>query len=367
MTINLFGLYLWNESRSRVLGVLLTVANFLIFLTILGTESRGALLVFPVVLVIMMFGLPGRQRWQVLGCFAVQVVASVAVIGGVLSHTGGKTQVQGWLWVLAGAVLASLIYLVWQYVASSRQRSTERKRRLQPWVVPTAAVLVVAVLAAAGFGLWHERRVVEAIAAKASPQTLVARMKSISWSDINLQERLVMSRDALKIMTSSPANALLGAGGGGWNATYHMFQPYPYFSTETHDDFMQTGVETGFPGLLDFLLIWVFFIAGAWSLYRYARPGGLKAPAAVPATTWVILSSAVALGIESALDFNLSLGAVALLLWGLFGLVRGLDRLYGPATAAKASRCRSGCLPRTGGKGITTRGMSAPPGGCPIP
>ena len=113
----------------------------------------------------------------------------------------------------------------------------------------------------------------EAIAAKANPQSLIARLKTISWGDLNLQERLVMSRDAMKIMVSSPANALLGAGGGGWNATYHMFQPYPYFSTETHDDFMQTGVETGFPGLLDFLLIWGFFIAAAWRLYRYARPG----------------------------------------------------------------------------------------------
>ena len=37
------------------------------------------------------------------------------------------------------------------------------------------------------------------------------------------------------------------------------------------------------------------------------------------------------------MDFNLSLGAVALLLWGLFGLVRGLDRLYGPVTAARAA------------------------------
>ncbi|MGD0622156.1 MAG: hypothetical protein ABSA82_06810 [Thermacetogeniaceae bacterium] len=338
MTINLFGLYLWDESRSKVLGVLLTVANFLIFLTILGTESRGVLLIYPVILVIMMLGLSGRQRWNVLGRFGVQLVASVAVIGEVLAHTGGKTQLQGWLWVLAGAVFASLIYLVWQYIAASRQRAkVSSRRRLQPWVVPTAAALIVVVVAAAGFGLWHERRAVEAIAAKADPQSLIARLKTISWSDINLQERLVMSRDAMKIMVSSPANALLGAGGGGWNATYHMLQPYPYFSTETHDDFMQTGVETGFPGLLDFLLIWGFFIAAAWRLYRYARPGGLKAPPAVPATTWVILCSALALGVASAIDFNLSLGAVAILLWGLFGLVRGLDRLYGPEVAARAA------------------------------
>jgi tetratricopeptide (TPR) repeat protein/uncharacterized membrane protein YidH (DUF202 family) len=335
--INLFGLYLWDESRNKVMGVLLAVANFLIFLTILGTQSRGALLVYPVVLVIMLIGLSKQQRWRVLGCFIVQLVASLAAYSGVMSHTGGKTQLLGWLWVLGGAVLTSLIYLAWQYIAESRRRRAATPgRRLQPWVVPTAAVLVVAVLAAAGLGLWHERRDVAAIAAKADPQALVARLKTISWSDPNFQERLVMSSDALKIMIASPVNALLGTGGGGWNATYHMVQPYPYFSTETHDHFAQVGVETGFPGLLDFLLIWGFLIAAGWNLYRFAGPGGKKAKGtgAVPATTWVILSSAVALGIHSALDFNLSLGAVAILLWGLFGLVRGLDRLYGPETAA---------------------------------
>ena len=99
-------------------------------------------------------------------------------------------------------------------------------------------------------------------------------------------------------------------------------------------------METGFPGLLDFLLIWGFFIAAAWSLYRLVGQGSKKARetvTAVPATTWVILSSAVALGVHSAMDFNLSLGAVAILLWGLFGLVRGLDRLYGPVTVARAA------------------------------
>jgi hypothetical protein len=236
-------------------------------------------------------------------------------------------------------VLTSLIYLAWQYIEESRQQDKVGSGRLQPWVIPAAIVLVVLVLAGVGFGFRHKA---EAVAAKADPQSLVARLKSISWNDPNLQERLVMTDDAWKIMVSSPANALLGAGGGGWNAMYHMFQPYPYFSTETHNDFMQTGVEVGFPGLLDFLLIWGFMIAAAWQVYRFARSGGLKAEpgqagGALPATTWVILCSALALGISSATDFNLSLGAVAILLWGLFGLIRGLDRLYGPVTAAKAA------------------------------
>lgn len=342
--INLFGLYLWNEHRHhKVLGTLLAVVNYLLFLAILGSQSRGGLLIYPVGLIILLIGL-GQERWRTLGLFVLQLVASLAVIAGIMANATVKahsqiTQFYGWTWILGGAVLVSLIFLVWQYfTAPERKNRAKAGHRLKPWVAPAVAVLVILVVAAGGYGLWHERGAVVALASKLEPQALVSRLASISTSDINFQQRLVMNRDALQIMTASPVNALLGTGGGGWNASYRRFQSYLYNSTEVHDHFLQVGVETGFPGLIVFLLIWGFFITTAWSLYRRTRPGGkFKVPSALPGTAWAIMAGAVALGIHSVIDFNLSLGAVALMLWGLFGLMRGLDRLYGPAAEARAA------------------------------
>jgi hypothetical protein len=340
--INLFGLYLWDESRSKALGALLAAANYLLFLTILGTQSRGALLIYPIGLIILMIGL--KSRWRILGKFAVQLIASVAVYNGMMIHTDGQTQLLGWLWVLGGAVLAALIHIGWQYLEQQRQQGTRRTgRRVKPWVTPAVAALIVIILAGGGYTAWRYNSSFAAFTTKLASNDLVSRLRTISLSNLSFTDRVTWSSDGLRIMTASPVNALLGTGGGGWNSSYHKFQSYPYFSTEVHNHFIQVGVETGFPGLITFLLIWVFFIATAWKLYRHVRPGGKADPgaggpgAALPATTWVILSSAVALGAHSALDFNLSLGAVALLLWGLFGLMRGLDRLYGPETAARAA------------------------------
>ncbi len=341
--INLLGLYLWNEyRRHKVLGSLLAVANYLLFLAILGSQSRGGLLIYPVGLVLLLIGL-GRDRWRALGLFAMQLVASLAVISGIMANANAQThtaaiQLHGWLWLLAGAVLVSLFHLSWLYYTERARQPRAAVSRPKPWVAPAAAALVVVILAGAGFGLWRERAEVRAFASKAAPGSVFQRLGTISTGDINLLERESYSRDALKIMTSSPLNALLGAGGGGWNAIYHKFQSYLYFSTEVHDHFLQVGVETGFPGLLDFLLIWAFFILTAWNIYRLARAGGrLKTPEGVPAAAWALLSAAVALGLAAAIDFNLSLGAVSLLLYGMFGLMAGLDRLYGPAASARAA------------------------------
>ena len=336
--INLSGLYLWTVSRNRIAGTLLAIGNYLVFLTILGTQSRGGYVILPLGLLLLLIGLPGRERWRTLGLFVLQLIPASAVIGGVMANTGGHSQLRGWIWIAAGAVLVSLLYLVWRYIETSRQQGQAQAagRNLKPWVVPAVAVLILVVLAGGGYLGWQKRSTITSVASKAVQYNWTSRLQTISLQDKNAQERILWSKDALRIMTASPLNALVGGGGGAWNAIYHQYQQYLYFTTEVHDHFMQIGVETGFPGLITFLAIWVCFIATAWSLYRSRRAAGRKPDQALQGTTWAILSSAVALGAHSMIDFNLSLGAVAILLWGLFGLVRGLDRLYGPAATARA-------------------------------
>ncbi|NPV29922.1 MAG: hypothetical protein HPY58_09785 [Firmicutes bacterium] len=373
--INLFGLYLLAGAGRLASRILLAVGNYLLFLTFLGTQSRGAYLIYPLGLLILLAGLPGKERWRALGNFGLQVLAVFAVAGRVVACTGGRAELAGWLWVLAGAVLAAVFQWVW---ASAEARLARRssslgtgnasagRRRLRPWVLPAAAAFGLLILAGGACALWQERAAVAAFAGRAVPEAWAARVKSISLQEKNAQERLLWSRDAFKIMTASPLNSLLGAGGGGWNALYHRYQDYLYFSTEVHNHFLQVGVETGFPGLLTFLAIWVFFFGITWRTLRCtggspqapAGPGGADSPPlpqqAVRGTAWAIFSGALALGLHSLIDFNLSLGAVALLLWGLFGLGRGLGRLADPAGEIGVGALGTGTA-GTSGRGRTGR------------
>ncbi|ACX53094.1 O-antigen polymerase [Ammonifex degensii KC4] len=132
----------------------------------------------------------------------------------------------------------------------------------------------------------------------------------------NAIERLYFYRDALEMMATRP---WLGWGGGGWQEAYRHFQHYLYNSTQVHSYYLQVGVETGVLGLLVLLAIWVLFLRSAHRLYHTASDPRQRL------FIWLTTVAALAIGIHAAVDFNLSLSALALLLFSLFGVVTGLE------------------------------------------
>lgn len=318
--INLLSLYLAAETRRKAVRVLLGVANYLMFLAFLGAQSRGAMLIYPLALLLLLAGLPGRLRLGALMQLLLQLVSSLAVFGSLMGNAGGRHQPAGWAWLLAGAALAVLLQLAWNALEGQRTKNSgESGRRLKPWVLPVAAVIALALVAGGGY-LAASR---STAAGGLAPKDWLQRVRSISLQDDNARERLIMSRDALRIILASPANALLGEGGGGWNATYKQYQDYQYFTTEVHNHFLQVGVETGIPGLLAFIAIWICFFACIFKAVRRYRRSGEDGARGL---AWALGIGAAALGAHSLIDFNLSLGAVAIFLWSLFGMGRALER-----------------------------------------
>ncbi|MGB9791719.1 MAG: hypothetical protein ACPLTR_03980 [Thermacetogeniaceae bacterium] len=347
--INLFGVYLWSEARGLAARLLMTAGNYLIFLAFLGTQSRGALLIYPLGLFVLLAGILAcpaedrgivlRRAFRLLGCFALQLVSAMAVFGRVMAaaNASGSARLLGWLWLLGGAVLAVVLQVIWHCAETgirltAREGDKEVRRTLRPWVLPAAAFVLVVAVALGGYAVSRGSAAPAAMGWKAWLQ----RVESISLEDLNAQDRINWSRDAFRIIASSPTIAILGAGGGGWNALYHRFQDYLYYTTEVHNHLMQVGVETGIPGMVAFIAIWVSLAVAVFRIRR--SPGGSRFE--VWGTAWAVFSAALALGLHSLINFNLSLGAVAILLWGLFGLERGLERLSeaDPAASGKVIR-----------------------------
>lgn len=146
------------------------------------------------------------------------------------------------------------------------------------------------------------------LAYKYIPEAIAKRIASISFGERSVQGRLSFYRDALKMIKDRP---IIGWGGGGWKAAYFAYQSYRYFTTEVHSFFLQLMVETGILGLIAFLAVQVLIIRNIASN---------KVDDPVRGTVnWSVLSSAFAVLGHSAVDFNLSLSAVAIYLWALFG------------------------------------------------
>jgi tetratricopeptide (TPR) repeat protein len=129
----------------------------------------------------------------------------------------------------------------------------------------------------------------------------------------------------LKIIKSHP---ILGTGGGGWKSVYFAYQSYRYFTTEVHSFFLQLWVETGTIGLLVLISLWAFALISGFKVMRS------DAHLEIKGLTWGALTGAIALGGHSAMDFNLSLGAVALYLWELFGIVKSSSCMAEPQNIA---------------------------------
>ncbi|MGB4168223.1 MAG: O-antigen ligase family protein, partial [Tepidanaerobacteraceae bacterium] len=151
------------------------------------------------------------------------------------------------------------------------------------------------------------------LAYKYIPEAISRRISSINIESSSVAGRFTFYRDALKIIKDYP---ILGTGGGGWKAIYKAYQSYEYFTTEVHNYFLQLWVETGTVGLLALAALCITALV---TVYRTLVS---DIDISTKALTWGTLSGAVALLGHSGMDFNLSLGAVALYLWQLFGVIK---------------------------------------------
>jgi len=147
------------------------------------------------------------------------------------------------------------------------------------------------------------------------PENIVQRFSRISLEQSSASGRLEFYKDAFKIIRDYP---ILGAGGGGWASLYQGYQSRLYWTTEVHSYFLQMWVETGTLGFA--LLCAVCFII-AYEMFGFLR--NKNADTNVKNYIWAAFVGAFAIGTHSVIDFNLSLGAVALFLWFLIGIVRG--------------------------------------------
>lgn len=299
-------------------------ASYMLVLVILGTRSRGGWVIYPLAAVVAVAGMGRMYIWRAL--FSQFVVFSVAMLVGrpfyrhVFSGEEGGPAGLRWFAVgLAVVLLAEGTYWLGSYLAE-RWRTTEQVRG----VLRGLAVAYVVVVLAVYFGYavqqlplgWKQ----------AVPVPVGETLPTVNLHDQSLLTRMYASRDALRIVRDRP----WGAGGGGWNALYHQYQSTLYWTTETHNHFFQVWVEAGTGGFLAFLAVWV---GTGTALYRFGRQDTY-------APRWPLLwgagVAAFTLGAHSALDFDLSLPAVAMYLWVLLGVVAGLTRQLAPTPAGAA-------------------------------
>lgn len=283
---------------SRFNKYLYAIGNFLLIAVLIGTKSQGGFLVFAFVFILFMLALAKGDRIPVLTHAIIVGIPSVIVIWLFLSSADHKNMGMAFLWFFAGLILA---------VAGQALFSLIEKKGLFQWMaahknIIIMTVMVLAVSVSIGIGVYisgHSDAV----------KNLVEEIRLR-----NATERMYFFRDALKMFKERP---VIGWGGGGWQEAFHAYQSYLYNAKQVHGHYFQIMVETGITGILVMLGIWVSFLYACHRLFHRAKDN----------TRFLVLTittAAVLIGLHAVIDFDLSLSALAMVLWTMFGLARGI-------------------------------------------
>lgn len=378
------GFYLWGRTRERWRWVY-ALGNYLLLLVFVSTLSRGAFLVYPAAALIFLIFVPGEKRWWWVS--HVILVGAAALLGNwrllAFIQAGKMGWAWGWLGLGAGAALVGeLLLLAAQRILSGRLKMAPGRAG----GVVAAILVVVLIVGAVGFALTRPAQPVPAAGpgapsgqaggqaapgqttsggTAASPQPagakgilerflppqLAQRLESINIGERNASERLYWAGEAINMIKERP---WLGWGGGGWEAAYRARQSYLYSSTQVHNDWIQLGVETGALGEAAWLGLWIAFLIVSlqnWRRYRReakvagvasatspagtagmaSRPGPSGATGAAGASEGqfqqtALTVAALMIGGHALIDFDLSLGAISILLWWCWGMTRGAAR-----------------------------------------
>ena len=304
-------LTLSSTARGTFEALVCAVGSYVFTLTIIATYSRGTWVLFPCLVLALVVFLPREARWKALYSSIMSLTCSFLVIRRFWEAVGRADPVAGLRWLAIGTVAALVLETVWivgKHVLRSQGGIEPRYRR---------AAIAVAVMYTLLMGVLYTSYMADTypnLLARVFPSQVITRAGDIKADESSLIARLTFIRDALRISTRSP---IIGSGGGGFNALYHMYQDALYWSSEVHSHYFQVLVEAGIVGLGALVAMWVFVIRRMLNA-RDPEEDPFLWGASVGAFISVALMS-----IHAAIDFDLSLPAMAFLVWAMLGATSG--------------------------------------------
>lgn len=295
LVVLLIGLYFGEKPNKPLWQAVYSFANYAALVGFFGAGSRAALLAMLPVFLIYIAGL-GPNIIRVTLKMFIYLAASYLYINRffnpALSHGPG--------YYFLMFSLLSLPCLLAMFI----NKLNENKK-----VIKTArVVIVVATLV-----------VLVGIAIGVKMNLFNNRMLDFTSANGTYAERLVFYQDAVNIAME---HFILGTGGKGWESLYRLNQGYGYMTSTVHNHYLQVWVEAGTLGLLAYLGVWLSAILVAIKMLRSGQQENRF-------LILTILCAFLLFGIHSFGDFDLSMPAMMIILWGLFGCLRALQKIQG--------------------------------------
>ncbi len=287
--------------------------TILLLAAMILTVSRGAIAMVPILFLVLLVILPGKQKRL------EAILLTVAPVGVTLfsirrlqsllhtvqnllkeQHSTQNEMMQVWI-LLAGAVAVTAVATFVLLLLLKALNTVP-----DGWyTVGFIGILLVG--AGAVFILWKT-----GIYTRILPEFLLQRFATMGTVEEATSGRTNFYRDGLKLLKD---HWILGAGGGAWNALYRMYQSYSYGSSEAHSLPLQVWIETGIVGIGSLIVLFATTIR----TYFKSRNSAYNTEQAVLLTAlWMLL-------IHSLIDFNFSYFSLPIIAFTLIGCMEGLS------------------------------------------
>ena len=279
------------------------IASFLFMLCLLMSFSRGAWLIVPVLFILFLVFAAPAQKVRFFATGIASLAVSLAIMPSLsellIAQKGGTA-----LLVLLGGIL---VFAGLYFVCHLLFEKWSQTKNFKKVGISILAILIILAL------------LVMFVPALTNllPAQIATRMEGFSLGGETVKERFVFYGDAFELYKNH--NVVTGNGGEAWAYLYGMYQSYDYATTQAHSYFMQILVEAGALGFICWLMVVGLFV---WQCIRAYK--NQKAEKNVVA---VLACVGFALILHSLIDFDLSIPAVLLILFTVFGMLSGVAPL----------------------------------------
>jgi O-antigen ligase len=305
--IGLLAISQWVTSSSLLKKMLYAAGAYFLLLVTLAAVSKGAWVAVAIGAVILLLLAPGLYRVKTVYCMLLTLgaalIASSRLIPAITRGSNGEA--------VLFCFIGLIIMLLGQWLAAILENRVYPKGRNLAVII--GAVYITAVTASAGMLMTNNPdsgQVVQEV-------SNLTDLESLSYSS-----RIDFIRWGFDVIGDYP---IIGTGAGGWESIYQQYQDKIFWSSEIHSSIMQAWVEAGTLGMLAFVSIWILFLLMFYQIYvkNKSRNGDPQ----LFIKTGGVFAAAIALGIHSSVDFDLSLPALSILLWTLFALINSIGQI----------------------------------------
>ncbi|WP_281890081.1 O-antigen ligase family protein [Paenibacillus sp. YYML68] len=302
-----------------------------IIISFFVTLSRGALVILPVVVLLVLPFLKIHRQVAYLFHLGVSFVLSFIILTDVtnagvqlFSQYDAALVRSSWTSLLTCSIGYTIMAVAFQQFVDPRLDkvlASLQRRRFSQIGIPVVAIIAGTIGAAL--------LLTDSGVTKLLPDNIRTRVENINLQQHSVLERGTFYKDATKVFEDYP---IFGAGGGAWSALYEKYQNNPYVSRQAHNFYLQYLVETGIVGAIFFILI----VAAIFYLYirNYRKQEEEQRDG-----RFIFYIMAIGLLVHSALDFDLSYVYLGLLLFFCFGMmIAGEQRELTSTLTNKLSR-----------------------------